>query len=328
MARLQVIKGGSGSLGMGFADYIWVGENGLIGFKKKTILVGKDSKGDPVPLVPRWSFSACDCEDVSPNHQCDDTRDHILSPCFYLPDPTRPAPSYIVLCEVRDTNDTCPPENYRSALRKAMKVRGPTSKLLWFGFEQGYVLKDADRESPSPNLAERRFLTSERHMGACFDAGLMLHSAWNPSWAGECEFEFKVGVRGFPQDLDPDPTTALIVTDHLMIAQYLLEKVGNEKGLVPIWHSLSLFVSTPELREPGGDSEAQAQILMKRLAGDGLTLRGVPNPVNSGIQCIEVSLDGYANPYKLALDVLEAIWPLDAQTIPSVDDDEEEDDQP
>lgn len=326
MARLQVIKGGAGEVGMGLADYIWVSTEGMAQFKKKPILVGKDNRGEAVPIIRRWSFQGCACPTACAA-PCQTPQDVLLSPCFYLPDPTRPAPSYLILCETRDTNDTCLADNYRRHLRLALNRRGPTAKLLWFGFEQQFVLDEAGGESP--NLAERRFLTTERHLGACFDAGIMIHSLWNPLWADYSEF--KVGVRGFPQDLDPDPPTALVVTDHLVVAHYLLEKVANEKGLTPCWKGLTLFVSTPQMREPGGNSTLEAARLMELLVGEGRSLRAVPDPVNGGTQCLELGLEEFTNPYKLALDVLEAIWPLDNQAAgqPTAEElDDEEDDQP
>lgn len=321
MARLQVIKGGE-TLGMGLADYVWISEDGLLGFKKKTILIGKNAKGEPIPMVQRWTLANCECksycEDLDKN--CQSRKTYILSPCFFLPDPIRPQPNYIVLCEFRDLEDKCLATNYRSHLRKALTARGPTSRLIWFGFEQNYVLQNIDNED-TPALAERAFLTSERHLGACFDAGLMIHSAWNQP--GTYPWDFKVGVRGFPQDLDPDPPNALTVCDHLMVAHYLMHKAGGEKGLEPEWRDLSIFVSTPELREPGADAEVQAQLLMNRLDPLGHDLRKLPHPINGGYQCIEVSALDFRNPYKLALDVLEAVWPLDHES-PITDDDEDE----
>lgn len=306
MSRLQVIKGGV-ALGMGLADYIWLDKEGHLRHKKKTILIGKNERGDPVPLAQRWSFAQQDCDcDADAGCKCPQTT-YILSPCFFLPDPTRPQPNYLILCEVRDTEDRCVPWCHRAPLRKAMHLRGASSKLVWYGFRQGYQLLDAD-EQPAPNLAERRFLTGERHLGACFDAGLLIHSIWNEP--GIALSEFKVGVRGFPQDLDPDPPSALVVADHLVVALYLLQKIGGEKGLALLHGDMSLFISTPELREPGSDARLQATLLMTALAGEDRRLRPVPHPVNGGCQCIEVMLGPYRDPYQVALEALEAVWPL------------------
>jgi hypothetical protein len=308
-SRFQLIKGGE-ALGMGLADYVWVNSQGAICFKKKAILISKDDKGQPVPIVQRWMLSDTDCDCEQPC-SCPQ-RTLILSPCFFLPDPTRPQPSYIILCEVRDTDDHCLPWCYRAPLRKAMRLRGPTARLVWYGFGQSYQLHDLDWDgdgNPPPHLSERRFLTAERHLGACFDAGLLIHSAWD--MPGATSWEFKVGVRGFPQDVDPDPPSALVVADHLVVALYLLHKIGAEKGLVPLLEGQSLFLSTPELREPGGDHRLQSSLLMTALSGADREVRSVPHPVHGGCQCIEVTQGTFNDPYRAALHALEAVWPLD-----------------
>ena len=313
MARLQVIKGGD-VMGMGLADYLWVGPKGDVMSKKKTILIGKNEKGDPVPLVQRWSFE----EKIHKDHCCNKPNEcdcgmipqtRILVPCFFLPDPTRPQPNYLVLCEVRDAADQCLPDCHRSTLRKAMDQRGSTAKLVWFGFEQDYAL---EQDTGEADLSEKPFLASERHLGACFDAGLLIHSAFN--MPGYVPWDFKVGVRGFPQDLDPDPPSALVVADHLVIARYIMQKIGGEKGLFPEWQDLSIFVSTPELREIGGGPLA-ATLLMTALARSTWNMRLVPHPVHGGCQCVEIQQDDLSNPYELALDVLEAVWPLSNESI-------------
>jgi hypothetical protein len=54
---------------------------------------------------------------------------------------------------------------------------------------------------------------------------------------------------------------------------------------------------------------------MNTLAQEGRELRAVPHPVNGGCQCIELTVSDFCDPYKLALDVLEAVWPLDGANI-------------
>lgn len=319
MSRLQVIKGGGGeTLGMGLADYIWVTDQGHIVCKKKTILVGKDEKGESVPLIQRWNYAACGCfnECEAPSgHPCPHPQTLVLAPAFYLPDPTRPQPCYIVLCESRDGQDKA--FGLRSHLRKALAARGPAAKLVWFGFEQQYRLEPLDQGSQ--DLAERQFLTSERHMGACFDAGIMLHSVRNQP-SSPRPAEFKVGVRNFPQDHDPDPPSALVISDHLVIAQYLMEKIGAEKGLNPQWLQQSLFVSTAELRELGGNQRRQAALLGSKFKDP----RWVPHPTNGGCMCMEISPGQSQNPYQRALTVLEAVWPLEVDLQAEAEEGEDE----
>jgi len=312
--HLRVIKGGE-AMGMGLADYVWLNDHGNISFKKKSVLIAKDDKGDPAPLADRWTLEFCpDCDDEHRTErteydldecECEGATSRILVPCFYLPDPTRPQPNYIVLCELRDADDHCIESNWRSKLRKALEARGKMSNLVWFGFEQDYEHQEAG-DGEDEGFEARRFAASERHIGACFDAGLLFHSAWNPP--GGASWDFKVGYRGFPQDLDPDPPNALIVADHLIIARYLMEKIGGSKGLVPAWDDLSVFISTPDLRDISSDAAAEAHRLKFVLSDLGRT-RHLPHPTQGGYQCIQVHRDEFADPYKLALDVLTAVWP-------------------
>jgi len=308
MAHLKVIKGGGGVVGMGLADYIWLDDHGDIVFKKKSILITKDEKGEPIPILDRWTFynttHTLECQGVD-GCDCPGTT-RILVPFFYLPDPTRPQPNYIVLCEMRGDDDYGIESDFRGKVREALDLRGKPANLVWFGFEQDYSHQEADEEE-DPQFEARRFQIAERHIGACFDAGLLFHSAWNPPLAPE--WDFKIGYRGFPQDLDPDPPNALVVADHLIIARYLMEKIGASKGLSPCWSCLSVFVSTPALREPGTDVAAVSEYLSNALKDIGKP-RLVPHPTRGGVQCVEVTCDSPADPYALALNVLNAVWPI------------------
>ena len=86
MAHLQVIKGGE-VMGMGLADYVWLDDDGCINFKKRSILIGKNERGEPVPLVDRWSFEHCPCEEDEYGNSCqcdgEDSTNRILVPAFY-----------------------------------------------------------------------------------------------------------------------------------------------------------------------------------------------------------------------------------------------------
>lgn len=286
---------------MGLADYVWLDPKGEINFKKKSILIGKDSKGEPTPILDRWSYF--DHPDGSGEDR-EEPRDLTLVPCFYLPDPTRPQPSYIVICELRDGEDRCIESNERAKLRHALEHRGKQANLVWFGFEQNYTCWETDGDQDG--FEGRRFAASERHIGACFDSGILFHSAWNPPASDE--WEFKVGYRGFPQDLDPDPPNALVVSDHLIAARYILEKICSSKGLMPCWDETTIFVSTAAMREPGGDQGAEAIRIENALQEQG-DLRRLPHPTRGGIQCLEFDPNEVTNPYTLAHAVLTAVWP-------------------
>lgn len=321
MNHLKVIKGGE-AMGMGLADYIWLNDDGELQFKKRSILIGKDAKGEPVPLVERWTFQytehdvdcvidetgttwSCSCKDL-------DHTSRILVPCFFLPDPTRPQPSYIVLCEVRDVDDECVKSNTRAKLRQAFDARGKQTNLVWFGFEQDYTHSEIGSAEEN-GFEARRFKSAERHIGAMFDAGLMFHNAWNSP--GQEKWDFKIGYRGFPQDLDPHPPNALIVSDHVVIARYLMEKICASDGLYAHWINIAAYVSTPVLRELGNHNGLEAQNIEMACAGIGET-RKLSLPTRPEWQCVEICLDKASDPYALAFDVLNAVWPLENKPEP------------
>lgn len=291
---LRVIKGGE-AVGMGLADYIWPSQAGHLMVKRKAILIAKDDKNEPVPSLDRWTF------------QHFEGTTHILVPCHYLPDPLRPQPSFICLCEERDAHDECVEANHRVRLREALDARR-RSELIWWGFEQNYVLTES---AESPIFDQRRFLTAERHLGACFDAGLLIHSACFD--LGASSWNFKLGVRRFPQDFDPNPPSAIVVSDHLLIARYLMEKTAAEQGLRVEWGALGFFVSTTELREPTARATRAEVERLHRVLGTVGATRNVPHPTHGGVECIEVQRKEPGDPYAVATDVLNLIWPKKPQ---------------
>lgn len=277
MSRFQVIQGGE-VLGMGIADYVWLPHSGKIQWKKKSVLISRDDKGNPTPILDRWV-----AEDLNEKV--------ILVPCHYLPDPTRPQPHFIVLCEARDFHDIPLSTEHRSHLREQMESIGDACRLTWFGFGQHYILRSYNGTA---QIGDADWV-AERHFGACFDAGLLIHSM-QPG-------KFKVGVRDFPQDIDPDPPSALVVTDHLIMARHLLTRIAMEKNLYPVFGELDMYVSTAALREPGADFNTIVPQMVKALANvtQGSTPESVPHPTRGGVQCIRArNALGLANPHILA----------------------------
>ena len=302
MSHLQVVQGGQ-VMGMGIADYVWLDEDGDLEWKKKTILLAKDNKGQPVPLLERWTTST-DKEHV------------ILVPCHYLPDPTRQQPHFLVLCEVRDLDDIPLKTERRALLRKLQASKGEWGRLTWFGFMQDYSLDTDDIKVKN--------LVGERHFGACYESGIYIHSMTD--WPGANISDFKVGYRHFPHDIDQDPANALVVADHLFIARYLMHKVAAEHGTTVDWEGLTVYVTTPDLREPGANQQAISKDLMEKLYP--FTHKGrdeepedlvskVPDPVRGQVQCIRVVSDD-SHPYTLAHDILDALGKHIIPTTPTV----------
>ena len=292
---LRVIHGGptAPTQGIGLADYVWISPDGDLESKTRIIPVGVDANKEPVPVIDRWTAHT--------NHG-----PILLSPCHYLPDPLRPQPSFITLCEVRDKDDNCPVSNHRNTLRHLLG----RDQTIWWGFRQEYELyESAVNVEAAP---KEHFAVAERHLGACMDAGLMIHSA------DLATGNFKVGHRGMPATVDPDAPTALVVADHLWIARYLLTKVAREYGLEPSYANLqcAAFFSTERMRNlaPTGIDLADNIIrLGTALASDEDSswrpdLRACVVAQQGGFECLEdQNPPGTMDPYQIAGRLLAAI---------------------
>jgi hypothetical protein len=292
---LRLIDGGSSPpQRLGLADYVWIDDSGTMRSKTRVIPVGVDTAGDPIPLIERWT-----------THE--GSRVVLLSPCHYLPDPLRPQPSFITLCEVRDEDDTCRSSNQRSVLRQAL---GPDDSI-WWGFRQGYLLDPMFSEPPGKASSKDYFLVAERHLGACMDAGLMIHSA------DFDDVSFKIGPRGMPQSVDPESPTALVAADHLWMARYLLKKVAREFGLVPnfVRRRCSVFFSTETMRRRALFRTDLAESILRlgtRFSGRNQpwvpSLRAGVVTREEGFECLEdIGPPGNMDPYTMVLHWIETI---------------------
>jgi len=193
---LRIIEGGAHRVprkkviaGSGLVDYVWLDPEGHFRVKKRTIpVVFGGAPGDAsnlIPIIERWTTTV------------DDER-IVLSCCHYLPDPLRPQPSYIALCEVRDENNVDHPTNTRAKLRAEVDNLGGALDIegnaildrlgTWWGYKESFNFPvEANREVP------------ERFLGACLDAGLMIHSA---TFSTDY-FEYRVGPPGVPEGTRP-----------------------------------------------------------------------------------------------------------------------------
>ena len=222
--------------GAGFAEYVWSDQDGNLRSKSKVISVGEGRDSEAEPILERWTTSI-------------DGKQMILSPCHYILDPLRPAPAWIVLCEVRDLKDQSAPFEYRARLRLA-----EVSPRFWWGFGQTYT------------VSNDHTLIAERHQAACLDAGLMIHSARTQG----TDLSFKFGPRHLSDNFDPDPPTALIIADHILLARHLLERIARERNAtVDYAHRssfpCSLYFSTPEMREAEFDYRAVQDAVQARV---------------------------------------------------------------
>jgi glutamine synthetase len=218
-------------------EYLWLdGAKPTQQLRSKTRVL---SHADPSRMrpddLPRWSFDGSSTGQAGGSDS-----DLILVPVRVVRDPLRRAPAYLALCEVYDANDQPHSSNARSELRSILAA-GAADQEPWFGFEQEYTLLSGGRPLGFPDHgfpepqgpfycgvgADNAFGREvvEEHVQACLKAGLMLYGINAEVMPGQ--WEFQVGHRGVPGE----PADPLTVADHLWIARYLLQRIGESRRI-------------------------------------------------------------------------------------------------
>ncbi len=221
------------------AEYIWLdGANPTQQLRSKSRIVKiDDDLSLDAAAYPSWGY------DGSSTYQATgDDSDLILQPVQVVKDPIRGANATLVLCEVFNPDGLPHSTNSRARLREVLDS-GAASEDAWVGFEQEYTLFDGDRPLgfpsggfPAPQGpfycgvgAGRVFGRElvESHSQACMDAGLMIYGVNAEVMPGQ--WEFQIGHRG----IDGECADVLTVSDHLIIARWLLRRIGEGFGIEP-----------------------------------------------------------------------------------------------
>lgn len=247
------------------AEYIWID-----GTEPTPLLRSKTRVLEDGAELPEWSF------DGSSTNQADGhDSDCILRPVFQCPDPIRGGDDVLVLCEVYNIDGTPHRTNTRAPLRATLETYA--SEEPWFGIEQEYTMFQGSRPLGWPDSgypapqgpfycgvgADEVFgrEIAEEHLEACIHAGLKIYGINAEVMPGQ--WEFQIGTA--------DPIT---VSDHLVVARWLLYRVGEDYGVSmtlhpkPVrgdWNGAGAHTnfSTKSTREDGGLEVIQAG--MKKL---------------------------------------------------------------
>ena len=201
------------------AEYIWID-----GTKPTPLIRSKTRVLEEGEELPEWSF------DGSSTNQADGSdSDCLLRPVFVCDDPIRGGDSKLVLCEVFNTDGTPHSTNSRARLREVAERHADQDP--WFGIEQEYTMFQAGRPLgwpeggyPAPQgpfycgvgageVFGRELV--EEHLDACLDAGLKIYGVNAEVMPGQ--WEFQIGTAG-----------PLVVSDHLVVARWLLYRLGEE----------------------------------------------------------------------------------------------------
>lgn len=248
------------------AEYIWMdGQEGQKGIKfnemrSKTKVIQKPIEAGSTDF-PVWSYDGSSTGQAEGNNS-----DCLLKPVYSCPDPVRGGQDVLVLCEVLNPDGTPHETNTRHKIAGLLSPEVLAQEAL-FGFEQEYTMFGRngrvygwpENGYPDPQgpfycgvgveSVYGRGL-AEAHMEACIKAGLMISGINAEVMPGQ--WEFQIGPAG-----------PLQVGDHVMVARWLLHRLGEEHGIIvtfdpkPMmgdWNGTGAHTnfSTKAMREDGG----------------------------------------------------------------------------
>jgi len=211
---------------MRLAEYIWIdGTDPTPLIRSKTKVLQKDEN------PPMWSF------DGSSTNQAEGINsDCVLKPVAVTSDPLRGGENVLVLCEVYNTDMTPHKTNTRAKCIVTEQLH--QEEECWYGLEQEYTLIGKnnyplgldDEKINQTNTQQGDFYcgngtnrafgrqVAETHLYHCLQAGLKISGINAEVCPGQ--WEFQVGPCGTTE-----------VGDHLWIARYILERVGERYGV-------------------------------------------------------------------------------------------------
>ncbi len=208
------------------AEYIWLDGNKTPQIRSKTKILDKPING--LEDVPVWGF------DGSSTLQAEGhSSDCVLRPMRVYKDPVRGGDHILVLNEVELPSGKMHPSNNRATLRDLVEKYG--DKGFKFGIEQEYTLFKGDvplawaelGKEPKPQgpyycgvgadkIFGRKLV--EEHIDACLYADLLFDGVNWEVMPGQSEYQIGPG----------DP---LKVADDLIIARYLMARIGEDYGI-------------------------------------------------------------------------------------------------
>ncbi|TWU42800.1 glutamine synthetase beta-grasp domain-containing protein [Novipirellula artificiosorum] len=209
-------------------EYIWLdGYQPTQSLRSKTMVV-EDFSGK-VEDAKMWAFDGSSTEQAPGG-----SSDCLLQPVFVCPDPGRSGKSFLVMCEVLDSEGNPHRTNGRATIKDG-------DDDFWFGFEQEYTIWNPDTMKPigfpvdgmpgpqgpyycsvGHGKAVGRDIVEE-HLQMCLDAGLNVEGINAEVMMGQ--WEFQIFAKG-----------AQRAGDEVWIARYLLERVAEKYEMSINWH--------------------------------------------------------------------------------------------
>ena len=257
-------------------EYVWIDGYDDNNIRSKTryipIEFGDEEKPisfeDVMKQIPQWSFDGSSTNQSEPLNS-----DLILKPVRFFGNPfsnnQRDNVSYIVLCEVFNTDDTPHESNNRAKLRDFVNELEDQNDL-WFGVEQEYLLVDSltnypdgwdcgDSVEPQGKYycgvggkhitnTHRRII--ETHAQFCIQSGINLNGT--NAEVMKSQWEYQLG-----------PAPAISCADQLWVSRYILNRLAeahekyisyDPKPVEGDWNGSGchINISNKKMREEGG----------------------------------------------------------------------------
>lgn len=209
-------------------EYIWLdGYQPTQTLRSKTKVV--DDFSGKVEDAEVWSFDGSSTQQAAGS-----SSDCLLKPVFCCADPGRSGDSFLVMCEVLNSDGTPHRTNGRATILD-------DDDDFWFGFEQEYTIWNPDTNKPIGFPAEgfpapqgpyycsvgsgkaigREIV--EEHLQLCLDAGLNVEGINAEVMMGQWEFQIFA-------------KSAKRAGDEVWLARYLLERVAEAHAVSINWH--------------------------------------------------------------------------------------------
>ena len=208
-------------------EYVWL--DGYVptqSLRSKTKIV--EDFGGKLEDCPMWAFDGSSTEQAEGHDS-----DCLLKPVALFQDPVRKN-AWLVMTEVLNADGTPHPSNGRATIRD-------DDEDFWFGFEQEYCIWDSEHDRPigfpsdgypgpqgpyycgvgTAKAVGREIV--EEHLDQCLEAGVNVEGINAEVMMGQWEFQtFAKGAKA--------------AGDHVWMARYLLERVGEKFGYAINWH--------------------------------------------------------------------------------------------
>ena len=245
-------------------EYIWLdGGDKTQSLRSKTMVLHmsrEENEAINLSDFPVWGFDGSSTMQATTVES-----DCVLKPVFACADPNRGS-AILVLCEVLNTDFSPHSSNTRAKLITALRPHVEQEPVV--GFEQEYFMtkngqplgwpegNEPEEQGPyycavgDGNVVGRDLV--ESHLSSCITAGLSVTGVNAEVALGQ--WEYQVGGPG---------VNALVACDHLWIARYLIERLGEKEGISieldpkPVegnWNGSGMHTnfSTKTMRSEGG----------------------------------------------------------------------------